>query len=318
MDFDLLSFPPEILAKIFSNIPWDQLINVKLTARKFNYVTEKYQKDMQKPKLYEIIFEDNYSRDGIDWIKINYDIFKTDGNGDITDVKELIFPLSELDELHRFLQKVDLTSLNNVDCAFCNYTGILGVFGDYFHNINVIESMDIFARGSESDIGDALAFLRKIRNVKDLQISFHFPNENVPSDFIIPVRNSLEVLEIKESKGTTLINPTMIKYIVKNNPNLKTYILHFEDFQTYKMVIGTVVKEELSRRSNGCSHRGITFYVDTSIFEEIPELMNYFYSDELPYNDADTIPDYYLLYLNVLDCLLCGGFDSIKIFEDEY
>uniref|UniRef100_A0A0N5BKJ2 F-box domain-containing protein n=1 Tax=Strongyloides papillosus TaxID=174720 RepID=A0A0N5BKJ2_STREA len=318
MDLNILSLPPEILAKIFSNIPWNKLINVKLAARDFNYVTEKYHKHMQKPKLYEIFFEDDRTGDdGIDRIKIIYSIYIAGGNGDNTDEKEFIFPSSELYQLHRFLQKVDLTSLNNVDNDFCNNTEVIRIFSGYFHNTNRIETMCVAAGGSVKDLGNTLPLLEKIQKVRDLKLFFYFSHKSVPGDFIIPVRDSLEILEIIESKDTNIINPRMIKFIVENNPNLSKYLLKFDDFQTYKMVIGTIVKEELARRNNGCSHKSIVFYLDISNFEGISELLSYFNSEELPYNDADTIPDDYFLYLNELECPVCGEFDKILIVESE-
>uniref|UniRef100_A0A0K0F7T0 F-box domain-containing protein n=1 Tax=Strongyloides venezuelensis TaxID=75913 RepID=A0A0K0F7T0_STRVS len=65
MDLDL-SLPPEIWARVFLDIPWNQIVSFKLTSKEFCYVTEKYLGNMQKSKMSKINFENNSSH--------NYDI----------------------------------------------------------------------------------------------------------------------------------------------------------------------------------------------------------------------------------------------------
>uniref|UniRef100_A0A0K0FGS5 F-box domain-containing protein n=1 Tax=Strongyloides venezuelensis TaxID=75913 RepID=A0A0K0FGS5_STRVS len=160
-DFDLLSFPPEILANIFSNIPWNQLINVKLTARKFNNVTEKYLKHMQKPKLRAIYFNDNFIyNDGIEKIKVGYVII-TNSVNEIhytTDRKEFFLLPSELDQLHNFLKKVDLTFLNLVHIKIDIHIKVIRIFSDYFRNTNTIDDVYFIVRNSDICLDDILPF----------------------------------------------------------------------------------------------------------------------------------------------------------------
>uniref|UniRef100_A0A0K0EWE3 F-box domain-containing protein n=1 Tax=Strongyloides venezuelensis TaxID=75913 RepID=A0A0K0EWE3_STRVS len=319
MDLNLLSLPPEILAKIFSNIPWNQLNNVKLTTKKFNYVTEKYLKDMQKPKLYEIIFEDDYTdNDGTERINVAYGILNAgeDVYKNTSHLKQFfLFPL-ELYKVHSFLRKVDLTSLSYVTIFLYNHTEIIRVFNDYFYNTNRIKSIDVTIRSYDKDHGNTLSFLQKIQNVENLLLDLNFSHLNVPRDFVIPVRNSLKSIVIRKSRNMTFINKRMIKYIVENNPDLEEYKLSLNDFKTYKMAIKTIVKEELSRGNNGCFHKRIS--IDLGIFSDgaRSELLRYFYSVEFPYNGTN-IQSRSHIYKGKLECFVCGKFDSIKIFEDE-
>uniref|UniRef100_A0A0K0G201 Phage protein n=1 Tax=Strongyloides venezuelensis TaxID=75913 RepID=A0A0K0G201_STRVS len=110
----------------------------------------------------------------------------------------------------------------------------------------------------------------------------------------------------------------MIKYFVENNPDLDKYVLYLETFKTYKMVVETIVKEKLSRRCNDCSHKHVSLFLDTRDFDEIFELLCYFNSEEFPYNGStNEFEDF--LYDGSLECPVCGGFDSIKIYDvDEY
>uniref|UniRef100_A0A0K0G070 2'-5' RNA ligase n=1 Tax=Strongyloides venezuelensis TaxID=75913 RepID=A0A0K0G070_STRVS len=157
--------------------------------------------------------------------------------------------------------------------------------------------MCVFVSGSEKDLDNTLSLLGKIHKVRD---------------FVIPVRDSLEKLEINGSKDTTLINPTMIKFIVENNPNFKEYFLYFEDFETYKIFIGTIVKEELSKRSNECFHKHISLGLGISIDFIPSELLSYFNSVEFPYN-ATVINYECTIYKDELECPVCDRFYSIKI-----
>uniref|UniRef100_A0A0N5B299 F-box domain-containing protein n=1 Tax=Strongyloides papillosus TaxID=174720 RepID=A0A0N5B299_STREA len=322
-DLDLLSLPPEILAKIFSNIPWNQLINVKLTSRKFNYVTEKYLKDMQKPKISEIHFHNVYSYiDEIDRLEVTYEILRTDANscGNINRFMNTKFDLlpSEIDQLHSFLKKVDLTSLNLVDINLDNHTEAIRIFNGYFHNTNKIDDIYFVVRDSDKNFDDILSFLQKIQNVGLLYLHLPLPHQNVPRDFIIPVRNSLEILDIYERDDTAFFNPRIIKYIVENNPDLRLYILSFDNFKTYKMVIGTILKGVLSKRNNSCLHNCITLSFDLFKFEETSELLSYLYSEEFPYNATNNMRKENILYTGELRCPVCGKFDSIEIFDNEY
>uniref|UniRef100_A0A0K0FPB9 F-box domain-containing protein n=1 Tax=Strongyloides venezuelensis TaxID=75913 RepID=A0A0K0FPB9_STRVS len=114
---DLLSLSPEILAKIFSNIPCNQLLHVKLCVSEFNSVIKKHHKYMKKPKLRNIFFRNYHTRsDGIDRIRVQYQISSSDGtmHGSIDRIgayKGFFYLPSELDKLHSFIQKFDLTSL---------------------------------------------------------------------------------------------------------------------------------------------------------------------------------------------------------------
>uniref|UniRef100_A0A0K0EWE0 F-box domain-containing protein n=1 Tax=Strongyloides venezuelensis TaxID=75913 RepID=A0A0K0EWE0_STRVS len=316
MDLDLLSLPPEILAKIFSYIPWNQLINIKLSAKKFKYVTEKYLNDMQKPKLYLIVFENESTHDdGIDRIRIIYGIIIIDEDGleeNISSEKEFFLLPSELDDLHGFLQKVDLTSLRHVGISLDNHTEVMAIFSGYFHNRSTINSICVTAKNSQEDLGNTLLFLQKIQNVVDLALQLHLPCLNVSKDFVIPVRNSLVSILIRERENTAFINSKMIKYIVENNPLLNIYFLSLNNFETYKMVIETIVKRELSRRKNNCFHRDISIGYDISRREALSQLLGYFYSEEFPYNNG-IIQDECILYYGNLKCSVCGGFDSIEI-----
>uniref|UniRef100_A0A0N5BZT0 F-box domain-containing protein n=1 Tax=Strongyloides papillosus TaxID=174720 RepID=A0A0N5BZT0_STREA len=274
MDLNILSLLPEILAKIFPDIPWKQLINIKLSSRKFNYVTENYLRYMQKPKIDEIGFFNDYTHnDGIGRIRVTYKILITGANGfeDISDLKEFFLLPSEIDKLHSFFQKVDLTSLCDVDTSLDNHSEVIRIFSDYYHNPCRIGFLCVTVRNCGKDVNNTLSFLRKIQNVERLMLDLHFPHINIPRDFIIPVRNSLKMLDICEDNDTAFINPRMIKYIVENNPNLCHYRFELDNFETYKMVIETVVKEELSRSYNGCFHRGISLFLGISSGEVLSE-----------------------------------------------
>uniref|UniRef100_A0A0K0G202 F-box domain-containing protein n=1 Tax=Strongyloides venezuelensis TaxID=75913 RepID=A0A0K0G202_STRVS len=179
MDFDLLSFPPEILAKIFSNIPWDQLINVKLTAKDFNNIINNYLKDMQKPKLCEIEFDDIKTRwDDNDKITVTYKIFITGSNGfeDTFGSKKFCLLPSELDQLHSFLKKVDLTSLRHVEFMLDSQTEVMRIFSNYFQNTNRIETICVTATHFDKEVGNPLSFLGKIQNVGELELHLNFPH----------------------------------------------------------------------------------------------------------------------------------------------
>uniref|UniRef100_A0A0N5BYS2 F-box domain-containing protein n=1 Tax=Strongyloides papillosus TaxID=174720 RepID=A0A0N5BYS2_STREA len=311
MDLDLLSLPPEILAKIFSNIPWDKLINIKLTSRKFNYVTDKYLKDMQKPKLHKIIFEN----DGTDRSRVAYTIIKTGMNlslDDVSDEKEFFFSSSKPGQLHSFLQKVDLTSLNIVDIVLANDTRVIGIFSDYFCNTNIMEHVGVAVNGSEENIGDTLSFLQKVQNVKSLGLQFFFGYQSILRDLIVPVRNSLEVLDIFENEQTLFVNSRMMGYIIENNPDLYKYNLSLSSFETYKMVIEKIVNEEMSRRNSGCFHKSIYLQLVLFCEDTLSELLSYFYSEEFPYNET-TMRDERIFYYGKLECPVCGEIDSIEI-----
>uniref|UniRef100_A0A0N5BX27 F-box domain-containing protein n=1 Tax=Strongyloides papillosus TaxID=174720 RepID=A0A0N5BX27_STREA len=319
MDFDLLSLPPEILAVVFSNIPWDQLINVKLCTRTFKYVTEKYLKDMQKPKLYKIYLGNDYTHnDGISRIRVAYKILMTDA-GDlkvISNEKEFFLLHSELDQLRSFLKKVDLTSLDCVHIELHNHTEIMQIFSGYFHNTNRINYFFVHAGNSEKDLGNTLSFLQKVQNVDYLELDLRFPHLNVPKDFFIPVTNSLGSLVIREGENTTFINSRMVDYFVGNNPGLCGYYLSLNNFQTFRMVIGTIARGELSRRINGCLHREISLGIDSSRHELLLEILGYFGSEEFPYI-GDIILDEHILFEGSLECPVCGEFDSITIYYSQ-
>uniref|UniRef100_A0A0N5BML3 F-box domain-containing protein n=1 Tax=Strongyloides papillosus TaxID=174720 RepID=A0A0N5BML3_STREA len=321
MDLELLSLPTEILAKIFSNIPWNELINIKLCARKFNYVTEKYLKDMQKPKLNSIDFEcKSTHNEGIDRIRIAYKILLTEANNSkvISDEKEFFLLPSEIGKLHGFLKKVDLTSLDCVDISLCDYAEVLGIFNDYFHNTNKVEDICLYVSNSEEDIGNTFSFLEKIQNVGCLELILHLPHLNVSKDFIIPVRNSLEALDIWEEGDTAFVNPRMIKYIVENNPDLCEFRFTLSSLETYKMVIETIVKGELARRNNGCLHRHISLFLCFSSVETSFELLSYLNSEEFPYSGTNTMQEEDILYIGRFDCPVCGEFDTVGVYKDEF
>uniref|UniRef100_A0A0N5BZS9 F-box domain-containing protein n=1 Tax=Strongyloides papillosus TaxID=174720 RepID=A0A0N5BZS9_STREA len=315
MDLNLLSLPLEILAKIFSNIPWNQLINVKLTARKFNFVTKKYLKDMQKPKPCFIEFENDYTHnDGIGRIKIICHIFMINADGiekNVSLQKEFFLLSSELDHLHIFLKKFDLTSLLSVDILLDDHTEVMRIFSDYLHNANRICSIFVTAKNCKDDLDNTLLFLQKIKNTRFLSLDLYFPHLIVPKDFVIPVKNSLRSIRLHERENTAFVNSRMIEYIVENNPILDGYRLSFNNFETYKMVIETIVKGELSRRNSGCLHKYITLYLSFSSHEVFPELLRYFYSEEFPYIGTDIEDEN--SFNGDLGCPVCGKFDSIKI-----
>uniref|UniRef100_A0A0K0EYK5 F-box domain-containing protein n=1 Tax=Strongyloides venezuelensis TaxID=75913 RepID=A0A0K0EYK5_STRVS len=321
MDFDFLSLPPEILGKIFSNIPWNELINVRLCARKFNYVINKYHKDMQKPKLKSIIFEnDSTHNEGIDRIRIAYEIHITDMHNfkDTSDEKEFFLFPSELDQFQGFLKKVDLTSLDCVDISLYDHAEVVGIFSDYFHNTNRIESICLYVSNSEEDIGNTLSFLEKVQNVEVLELCLHLPHINIPKDFIIPVKNSLEVIDIWEEGDTAFVNPRMIKHIVENNPDLCGFKFTLNNFETYKMIIDTIVEGELSRRTKGCLHRHITLILCISSDEASFELLNYFDSEEFPYSRTNIRQEGDILYIGRLVCPVCGRFDTISVHKGDF
>uniref|UniRef100_A0A0N5BQR7 F-box domain-containing protein n=1 Tax=Strongyloides papillosus TaxID=174720 RepID=A0A0N5BQR7_STREA len=166
-DLDLLSLPPEILANIFSNIPWNQLINVKLTARKFKYVTEKYHKNMQKPSLFTIFLSNDFTHnDGIDRIHITYSILKTDVDPleDVSEEKDFFMPSSQLDQLHSFLQKFnDITFLDKMGIFLDNHTNVTRIFGDYLHNDFGARNVYVFTWNCEKDLGHTLSLLQKLQ-----------------------------------------------------------------------------------------------------------------------------------------------------------
>uniref|UniRef100_A0A0K0EWE1 F-box domain-containing protein n=1 Tax=Strongyloides venezuelensis TaxID=75913 RepID=A0A0K0EWE1_STRVS len=315
MDLNLLSLPLEILTKIFSNIPWNQLINVKLTSRKFNFVTKKYHRYMQKPKPCFIEIKNDYTHnDGIGRIKIICHIYMINEDGiekNISRLKEFFLLPSELCHLPSFLKKFDLTSLLSVDILLDHHTEVMRIFSDYLHNSNRICSIFVTAKNCQNDLDNTLLFLQKIKNTRFLSLDLYFPHLNIPKDFVIPVENSLKSIRIYERENTAFVNSRMIEYIVENNPYLDGYRLSFNNFETYKMVIETIVKGELSRRNNGCFHKYITLYLGFSSHEVFPELLRYFYSEEFPYIGTDTEDEN--SFNGHLGCLVCGKFDSIKI-----
>uniref|UniRef100_A0A0K0EWE2 F-box domain-containing protein n=1 Tax=Strongyloides venezuelensis TaxID=75913 RepID=A0A0K0EWE2_STRVS len=316
MDFGLLSLPPEILAKIFSYITWNELVNVKLSARKFYFVTEKYLKDMQKPKLCRIKFLNGcFPDDYKDRIKITFSILITSANRieDINEIeKELRLLPSELGQLNSFLQKVDLTLLNYLDFSLDNYTKVMQIFSDYFNNPNIMDSIHVDVTIFRKDPGNTLSFLQKIQKVKKLKLDLRFPYIKISRDFIIPVKNSLLELEIEESLNTAFINPRMINYFVENNPNLTSYYLCYEKFGPLKMVIETIAKAELSRRNNGCFHREIFIRIEYGTDEILFALIRYFYSEQFPYKSRYVQPGV-ILYKGKSKCPVCGEFDIIAI-----
>uniref|UniRef100_A0A0K0EWD9 F-box domain-containing protein n=1 Tax=Strongyloides venezuelensis TaxID=75913 RepID=A0A0K0EWD9_STRVS len=322
---DLLSLPPEILANIFSYIQWNELVNIKLCARKFNFIVKRYFKSMQKPKIIEIMFCNDYTHvDYIDRIVVLYKILKSntnssENNDESRSMRAFCLPSSKLDELHNFLQKVDLTSLNLVDISLDNHTEIIRIFGEYFHNPNRINSIYVTSTNCEKDLDNTLSFLENIQNVEHLELNLCFSNLNVPKDFIIPVRNSLNSIVIHEKANTVFVNSRMIEYIVENNPNLEEYNFFLNNFENYKMIIETVVRRKLSKRDNRCFHKSICLRFGISSYETFFELSNYDYSGNLPYNHSrisNLLFDNSIevtFYNGYLECPVCGEFDSIEI-----
>uniref|UniRef100_A0A0N5BKK0 F-box domain-containing protein n=1 Tax=Strongyloides papillosus TaxID=174720 RepID=A0A0N5BKK0_STREA len=322
MDLNILSLPPEILAKIFSNIPWNKLINVKLAARDFNYVTKKYHKLMWKPSLFGIFLSNSYNHDDdIDRIIISYSFIKADVDPleDVSNVKTIILPSSEPNQLHSFLQNFnDIYFLDKMGISFGRHTDVMGIFIDYLHSDFGAYDMYVSAMNCEKDLGTTLSFLQKIKKVENLELDLDFPHLNVPNDFIIPVRNSLESIVIREGEDTAFVNSRMIKYFVGNNSDLRKFKLSLSSLATYRMVIETIVKEELSRSRNNCLHKHISLGLDIPSREAPLELLFYFYSDEFPYNHTNMMLEEYFLYGGNLECPACGRIDSIEIFGDAF
>uniref|UniRef100_A0A0N5BQR8 F-box domain-containing protein n=1 Tax=Strongyloides papillosus TaxID=174720 RepID=A0A0N5BQR8_STREA len=210
MGLNLISLPPDVLAHIFSEIPWNQLINVKLAARKFNYVTEKYHKNMQKPSLFTLFLGNDFTHnDGIDRIRITYSFVKADVDPleSVSDTKHFFLPSSEPDRLHSFLQKFgDIYFLDEMGIFLDNHTDVVQIFGDHLHKDFGANDMYVSANNSEKDLGTTLSFLQKLQKVHNLELDLHFPHLSVPKDFIIPVRNSLNSIVIRERENTTFIS----------------------------------------------------------------------------------------------------------------
>uniref|UniRef100_A0A0K0F270 F-box/LRR-repeat protein n=1 Tax=Strongyloides venezuelensis TaxID=75913 RepID=A0A0K0F270_STRVS len=139
---------------------------------------------MQKPKLNIIFFENDYNCNYVfDRIKITYDIDSSimDSPGNI-----------ELDQLHSFLKKVDLTSLSCMNISLNKHTDARKIFGDYIHRNQRIHVVHVIATNCEKDLGNTLSFLQKVEHVEYLELKLHFQNVNVPRDFVIPLMDSLK------------------------------------------------------------------------------------------------------------------------------
>uniref|UniRef100_A0A0N5BUU6 Arginine decarboxylase n=1 Tax=Strongyloides papillosus TaxID=174720 RepID=A0A0N5BUU6_STREA len=151
--------------------------------------------------------------------------------------------------------------------------------------------------------------------VENLELDLEFQHLDAPKDFIIPVRNSMKSIFIHEVENTAFVNLKMIKYMVENNPDLCKFNLYFSSLETYRMVVETIVQEELSRSNKDCLHKHISLGLGISRDDDPSELLNYLNSGEFPYNFTHGEYD---LYEGTLECPACGGVDSIEILGKRF
>uniref|UniRef100_A0A0K0EQA4 F-box domain-containing protein n=1 Tax=Strongyloides stercoralis TaxID=6248 RepID=A0A0K0EQA4_STRER len=326
---DLLTLPIEILVHILSFVDWNELINVKLTNKKFYSIIKKYYNKLQKLKVNELFIENgNDEEDDINKIRITYSIYKNNVYNSrerkIRKFKVFYFDSTSLYKFTNFLNQIDVTYLKLINVSLDKYTKVIKILSDYYLKPINVKNVYININNNQDNtenIEDILQLLNKTQNVEYLALKFNFPFQYISTKLTIPIVKTLKSLVLHEKKNTSFVNKKMIKYIVKNNPELDDFHFSLNNSLIYPKIIEIIVKEQLSRENFDCHHKSIYLSFGVSNFNTHYRLLTYINSGSLPYRNT-TVPTSrmdndigVILYSGKLQCTLCKKFDSIKIHE---
>uniref|UniRef100_A0A0N5B998 F-box domain-containing protein n=1 Tax=Strongyloides papillosus TaxID=174720 RepID=A0A0N5B998_STREA len=218
--FPIDSLPGDVLLVILRKLEWGDIYNIRLTTKYLNFfVVENYER-LPKSEAIEIKISSCY-RENEPFKRVEFSCICADKSIEILeDVviggnNEIIFP-----KIKRYLREVDLTNVESVEISTVGDSIVFDILSPYIENGGTIKSLTITANKCPS-FSSFSNFIQKIRYVEVLIFSkLCFPNQEIPSDYVLPMIDKMTNLHITECSCTHFVNKKMILDIFDNNEDL--------------------------------------------------------------------------------------------------
>uniref|UniRef100_A0A0N5BQE0 F-box domain-containing protein n=1 Tax=Strongyloides papillosus TaxID=174720 RepID=A0A0N5BQE0_STREA len=260
---DLSILPDYLWVNIFKYVGWKDLVNVRLTCKKFDVIVHNKDRYMQKAKLcfLDVNFLPHLNSE--EEIRITYKICNESYgqncvHHDRVGKKSLCY--TNLEDYRNFLRGCDYTKLYQLSFGLYKDTNALKLFNEYYtpgDDLKYVFLEDYCDRVRKDPI-EILNFISNIRDTEYMNITLNFENGNLPKDFKFPAMRSLKKFCLFENNGTNFVTPEMAIHLIHNSKDGCIFNLHLNNENLYEDITESLFRRCPSRYANGCRCRSYT------------------------------------------------------------
>uniref|UniRef100_A0A0N4ZY59 F-box domain-containing protein n=1 Tax=Parastrongyloides trichosuri TaxID=131310 RepID=A0A0N4ZY59_PARTI len=304
--------PDELLSNIFSYVDWKTLKNVKLTSRRFYYVTTYNQERMIKPEVDEILLNNTeYNM----CMECSYGYRNAENELDsrkVVDVRD--------NEIGKIVKNLKITKASRIRICITKNVQMFQLLSSLFEEGIVAYSLTISVKETQGYEG-LIMLLGKIKHIEILSI---YPlcllSQEVPDFITLPCIKTLTTFDIYECPCTNFANKGMIEKLINENTELYTLSLYTNRYCLSQELINTVKRTPMVMDSNNktCVDHDFSFEFGTTNFANTKNMIEAYFSKDRCSFDAvyDIMLDILKLSISVA-CKNCNEDKVININVDE-